>query len=74
MTKKELAIELYDLYIQTGVLQKGFGCGKDEWVRRTLNGCGCVRGATKPELEFEVACARAELKMLMKQILGGLEK
>lgn len=62
MTRKQLAEELYDLNVKRGVLGSANGCGKDEWVRRTLNGIGANTPQNKQKLMRAVAFAKEDLK------------
>ena len=63
MTKKELAKELYWLYVKKGICNIR-RCGEEEWVRRTLNGCGACRPASKAQLEQAIIWAKEDLKIL----------
>lgn len=62
MTRKQLAEELYDLNIKRGICGLANGCGKDEWVRRTLNGIGSSSPLQKQKLMRAVAFAKEDLK------------
>lgn len=46
MTRKELAIEIYRLEER----KQKHNISEREWVKRILNGIGCVKGFLKPEL------------------------
>ena len=48
-TRKQLAERLYDLYLIRGICSKN-GCGKTEWVKRTLKGCGACKPMNKNQL------------------------
>jgi hypothetical protein len=50
LTKKQLAEYIYDLYIDINIVDPKNGVGKDEWVRRMLNGAGAAKPAKKDEL------------------------
>lgn len=53
MTRKELANAIYDLVKNKlpNVIGLNRPLTRNEFVYRYLNGCGCVRGFKKPELE-----------------------
>ena len=61
MTRKELANELYDLYIKRGVLTENQGCGKEVWVKRVLNGCGASKRYSKETLIQCIKWAKEDL-------------
>lgn len=63
MTRKQLAEELYDLNVKKGICGNPNGCGKAEWVRRTLFGCGSCAPARKDELERAIAWAKEDLQI-----------
>lgn len=50
LTKKQLAEHIYDFYIEINITDPKNGVGKDEWVRRMLNGGGGAPAAKKDEL------------------------
>lgn len=61
MTKRELANKLYELNVLRGICNPETGCGKEEWVRRTLFGCGACGGSKKEELEQAIKWAEEDL-------------
>ena len=62
MTRKELADLLYDLNVTRGICSQEHGCGKAEWVRRTLVGCGACKGRNKDELMQAIVWAKQDLE------------
>lgn len=50
LTKKQLAELIYDFYIEINITDPQNGVGKEEWVRRMLNGSGAAQPAKKDEL------------------------